>query len=331
MGQGRNSTVFLVNDPQRGGEIVVKEIPKSAFRDPADFFREAQAMFAAQAPNVVPLYVASETDDAICVAMPYFKNGSLADRIAVNPLQTNAAIRIAQDMLNGLGRIHAKGFIHFDVKPTNILIDDQGNAMVADFGQTRPTGALGLAQAPPLYMLGMPPEVFNTMHGVVQSDIYQAGLTLYRAVNGDPLFKRQCPPDVEALQSQVLAEKFPSRELFQPHVPKALRTIIRKSLHVKTNDRFGSAADMADAIARVRVRHDWRMERQLSGEITWICRRANQPSLIVSVTGKDNAFDVQFFTEGDGARRAREKKKWAVGLAAKDTAKFLKEHFESME
>src|SRR5436309_1911483 len=91
VGQGMNSEVFLASEPQLGGQIAVKEIEKAKFgNNISEYFAEAQAMFATNHPNVVPVQYGCETSDRICLAMPYFPKGSLLDRIGnfpVSPLE----------------------------------------------------------------------------------------------------------------------------------------------------------------------------------------------------------------------------------------------------
>ena len=148
IGQGRNSTVYLADEPQLGGQVVVKEIPKANFSDPAAFFDEAKAMFAAATRNVVPIQYACQTTDEVCLVMPFCPNGSLADRIAGGPIGPANAVATFLRVLSGVAEIHAKGLIHFDIKPTNILFDASDEPLVADFGQSRPVNPVGVAVVP---------------------------------------------------------------------------------------------------------------------------------------------------------------------------------------
>src|SRR6185436_11898265 len=87
VGQGMNSEVFLVTDTQTGAQLAVKEIEKAKLATtPAYYYLEAQTMFAACRGNVVEVQFACETNTHICLAMPYYKNGSLSDRIKSYPL-----------------------------------------------------------------------------------------------------------------------------------------------------------------------------------------------------------------------------------------------------
>ena len=227
VGQGRNSKVFLANDPATGGQIAVKEIAKSDFPDAAAYFKEAQSMKAAECPNVMPINICCQTATNVCIVMPFLKNGSLTDRIATSPLSLYECVRIGQGMLAGLAQIHHSAkIIHFDVKPSNILFADNDDVLVADFGQSRFIDAMGLSAIPTMYVLAMPPEAISARVGSFVSDVYQAGLTLYRMVNGNQFFEEQLAtyPDAAALQPAIVAGKFPQRDSFLPHVPKWMRT-----------------------------------------------------------------------------------------------------------
>jgi serine/threonine protein kinase len=78
-------------------------------------------MFAVAHDNVIAVQYACQTPDMISLVMPYYRNGSLADRIQDRPLQLSETLRIAQGVLAGLAHIHLRRYIHFDVKPSNVL------------------------------------------------------------------------------------------------------------------------------------------------------------------------------------------------------------------
>lgn len=312
VGQGMNSEVFLVDDPQLGGILAVKEIKKANFGNSIqNYYQEAQAMFASSHANIVPIKYACETLTHICLAMPYFQQGSLAGRIDTAPLPPKEVIRIGQGVLSGVRQIHIKNYIHFDIKPSNVLFSDTNVPMVADFGQTRSIGPNGVTTPPSMYWHGIPPEVYQFGHGVVESDIYQVGLTLYRAVNGDPFFTAQIPSNRFELEQKTTAGKFPNRDAFMPHVPKSLRSVIRKALKVKSNERFASATAFADVLGRVDIHLDWQTSNMPSGEIQWRAKQgADRPDLVVDLLKETgcSTWKVEAYTDRPGipgTRRAK--------------------------
>ena len=337
VGEGLNSTVYLVDEPQLGGQMVVKEMPKSRFGgDASIFFREAQAMFASSAPNVVPIQYASQTPaghlpELVCICMPYFKNGSLAKRIEVNPLSLKEFIRVGQGILLGLGTIHAKKLLHFDIKPTNIFFNNNDEPLVADFGQACTFGITGTAIPAAIYQPAMPPEMIGTYTGNVQSDIYQVGLTLYRAANGEPVYQQQVPQDVPTWEQRTLRGKFPDRDLFLPHVPQSIRKVIRKALRTTPSDRYGSAAEMADAISRIQIRNDW-IIASTAMEATWTSHRDQRPDLIVKQKKAGSGWNIELYTQQSGSKlRAKDIAKWKSGQSLKDSNDYLKTLFADLE
>lgn len=308
VGQGMNSEVFLAYDPQLRGNIAVKEIEKRRLGNSvAEYFREAQMMFSVAHRNVVPVQYACETPQHICLAMRYFPQGSLADRIQAGPLSLGEVIRVGVGVLSGLARIHAAGLLHLDVKPSNVLFSDAGSPMVSDFGQSRAVAPTGAVNVPVMYRFAMPPETLMTATATVQGDIYQAGILLYRAANGDPCYDEQhggLSPD--KLQQRIVSGRFPHRRIFLPHVPRRLRTVIRKALQVDPAERFRSATEFADALGRVPITLDWLATGLNGGGFSWSARRLGSRNLEVQLLPEGGGqWRVQVFTVGDGKRRAK--------------------------
>ncbi len=257
----------------------VKEIPKAKLGNtPAKFFAEAQSMFGSEHPNVVPLRYACLAGDNVSLVMPYFPKGSLLDRIAKQPLSLLEVRRVGQAILAGVERIHAAGAIHFDLKPSNVLFSDDDVPMVADFGQARKFNpSTGAVTVPALYEDAMPPETLSQGVGTVQSDIFQIGLLLYRTVNGEPFYKRQVP--TVNIDDKILRGIFPNRKEFLPHVPKRMRTVIRKALQIDPSDRYSSAAEMSIALGRVPVPLNWETTPFGTDGLEFRAKRGDRPDL----------------------------------------------------
>jgi serine/threonine protein kinase len=332
VGQGMNSEVFLAFDPQLGGEIAVKEIAKSKLgNNPSAYFAEAQVMFESAHPNVVPIHCACATADRICLAMPFFRRGSLADRIKDVPLPLQEALRVAHGVLSGLARIHRAGFLHFDLKPSNVFFSETNTPMVADFGQSRRLGPGGTVQVPEMYRFVIPPETWAHQVGLVESDVYQCGLLLYRIINGDPLFgdQRNNVGSTQELRFRVLSGKFPDRHRFLPHVPKRIRTLIRKALRVDPADRFHSALEFSDDLARLKVDLDWHMSRHADGSVFWRAHRQEATDLVVGCVRAGAAWSARVWTENSGTRRMKRNFS-GDGLSFADAQDHLKTVFSDL-
>ena len=198
-GEGRNSHVFRAFDHHLHAELVVKEVDKTAITDPARYFLEARAFYASEHPRVVPVRWAAQTADHVCIAMPLMQGGSLAKLLKGGPLRPSRLIEVAQDICEGVAQVHLAKFVHLDIKPTNILFDANGRAAVTDFGQALLLDSIGTADASRhlLYNKCKPPEVRTIGVATPASDVYQIGLTLYRALIGERKF------DVERMASPV--------------------------------------------------------------------------------------------------------------------------------
>lgn len=309
-GQGANSEVFLIKDSQLDGTLVAKEIDKDELLSSSqDYFEEAKKIFASRHPNVVPIKYACETENTITLVMPYFSKGSLADFIQENPLSLNEVIRLAQEVLNGLYHIHSKGFLHLDIKPSNIFFTDTNKPMIADFGQSRILGRNGIVEKPIMYIYTIPPEAIpdNGEAGTatISSDIYLMGATLYRAINSDPVFNAQKFPldtDRNVIEQKIKNGEIPNRDKFMPHVPQKIRKIIKKALHVNPAKRHQSAIELADALANVELPIDWHTQIFDNGEITWQANRGSyKPKLIVELKkDTNNLWNVIVYTDNKG-------------------------------
>lgn len=332
IGQGMNSTVYLADDPQLGGQVAATEIEKSSFANPTSYFDEAQALFAVVHDNVIAVQYACQTPDIISMVMPYYRNGSLADRIRDRPLQLSETQRIAQGVLAGLAHIHLRGYIHFDVKPSNVLFSNMGRPMVADFGQSRAISPTGVVTVPPLYISAQPPETLNTGVATSVADIYHVGLLMYRAINGDSFYTAQDPGDHALLMARISRGKFPDRKRFMPHVPSRIRTLIRKALRVNPDERFQTTIEMADDLSRVDLALDWSVEPLLLGGFRWRALRLGQCDLVVELRNVAGTWEVETCTEKKGEpRRAKGKKEnWRSGLTLNDAYAHLEDVFERL-
>lgn len=253
--EGRNSKVFLVHDHQLDGDLVIKEIPKTKFKTPDEYFKEARLMFAQKHENVVEVHYAGMDTDNIYIAMPFYAKGSMKHLISNNNFLTiHQVLRYATQFLTGLNHIHSRGLLHLDIKPDNIMLSNTDVALLSDFGLAKYTDVYGLAEQPFAYSLHRAPE--QIVSGLKQSrltDIYQVGVTLYRIVNGNEFFYGQSqkiatPVDFRSL---VVKGKFPLRNAYQEHVPQKLRRIINKCMIPDPTQRYDNALELLNDLSAV--------------------------------------------------------------------------------
>lgn len=304
--EGRNSKVFLAHDNQLDGEIVIKEIKKNPSITPDEYFKEARLLYAHNHNNIVKVNYACEDDDNIYVAMPFYKNGSLKKRISDgNYLTVREVVRYSIQFLSGLNHIHSKNLVHFDIKPDNILISDSSEAMLSDFGLALYTDAYGFCKAQAVYTPHVTPEQLLGLQQTIKNDIYQAGLTIYRMVNGNDFLYMQIPTrgtppvvDNDKFKENIIKGRFPNRKLYLPHIPKKLKKIIEKCIEPNPNDRYDNTLQIINDLASIKENLDIRYGRDTSGEF-WQASK-NEYIYKVCLISKNRKFDIKVCKTKDG-------------------------------
>ena len=308
VGEGMNSVVFRAFDPYLQREIAVKEIQKSKFGNDFDAYCcEARTMFAMRNSHVVEVEYVCETQDHIALALPYFPNGSLQVRIANGPLDLIRLLKVAQGILSGVMRIHSCRFLHLDLKPSNIFFDDADNPLVGDFGQSRKLSN-GMVRFPEVYKWAAAPELWDSHTATVESDIYQLGVLLYRAANGDGVYKAQkaAVSTNSQLHDLIRKGRFPNPKIFLPHLPKRVRTIIRKAMRILPSERYHSASDLSYALGKVQPQLNWMTSALPGGAYQWRASRPDHASLEVNLLTDGGAtWKTEVWTNNNGEMRKR--------------------------
>jgi eukaryotic-like serine/threonine-protein kinase len=268
--EGLNSKTHIAEDIQLNAKIVIKEIKKSSITPDTTYFTEARLLYASRHPNVMEINYASQDVDNLYLAMPYYKNGSLNTLINNKFLSVPEIIHYGLDFLSALHYIHSKGLVHFDVKPSNIIINDAGKALLTDFGLARLTNTYGFAVPPLAYPTHLTPEWFQAGAFTSQYDIYQAGLTLFRMCNGNKDFDEKLQ-NGGVSRDEVLRGLFPDRNNYLPHIPDSLRKIIKTALKVNPDQRYKTIIHMMNDLAAVKENLNWSYEVEHGSNIQkWI-------------------------------------------------------------
>ena len=256
IGRGGMGIVYCAKDKRLKREIAVKVLPPElSFR--ADirqrFLREAETAAQLNHPNIVPIYTVEERDNLVYFVMAYIKGDNLGQRLQQHgPIPPVEVRRILREVADALAYAHHRNVIHRDIKPDNIIIDEEtGRAMVTDFGIARALTdsgdsrltATGMAIGTPAYMS---PEQSAGDHAIDgRSDLYSLGVVGYQMLCGQPPFVANNTPSM--LVKHLSEKPVPVDERW-PDLPPDLSRAVMMCLEKDPNDRFPSAAAFSAAL-----------------------------------------------------------------------------------
>jgi len=232
LGQGAFGTVYLAHDSLLDRPVAIKELLLAARTDENAFQRflqEARTAGNLNHPHIVTIHALRSEGENIYLVMEYLPGGTLRSHLQTHaPLPVMEAARIAAEVCKGLAAAHAKGIVHRDVKPENILLTEDGHAKIGDFGIAHVPHAMGgytLTRTgfQPGTLLYMSPEQIRGHPVDGRSDVYQIGTLLYEMLTGRHYV------DLEALQQRAQETAGPNVMLFQARLCELLAETICNS------------------------------------------------------------------------------------------------------
>src|SRR5256714_2377329 len=252
LGRGGMGVVYLAREVRLDRPVAIKLLPPSKASDPKlreRFLREARTAAKLSHPNVIPIHAVEEIAEFVFFAMAYIEGETLTERVRNRgPLAPSEASRVLRDVAWALAYAHGQGVIHRDVKPDNILLENGGRVLVADFGiasAVAGAGALttGEVVGTPEFMspeqaLGEPVDA--------RSDLYSLGVVGYFACSGALPFEAEKATDVLAKQ---VTEPAPPLSAVAPLVPRRLAQAIDRCLAKDPTDRPDGPAALAEQLS----------------------------------------------------------------------------------
>ena len=254
VGRGGMATVYLAQDLRHGRPVALKVLhPQLAVSlGPDRFLREIQIAARLQHPHIVPLYDSGRAGDLLYYVMPYVEGVSLRQRLErERPLPVEEAVHIARGVAAALDYAHRQQVVHRDIKPENVMLHE-GEPLVTDFGIAKAVTAAaenltqtGTAVGTPPYM--SPEQAAGEAELDGRSDIYSLGAVLYEMLTGTAPF---AGPTVQAIMAKLFTDAAPPLRERHPEVPEWLEQSVLKALAKTPAERYGTAAQFAQALTQ---------------------------------------------------------------------------------
>ena len=257
LGAGGMGEVFLAEDINLGRKVAIKLVGAKSIGDERArnrLIREARAAAALDHPNICAIYEVNEEGDTTFIAMQYLAGQTLSSKINSEPLELQEAIEIAAQIAAALAEAHSHNIVHRDIKPQNVIITDQGNVKVLDFGLAkviRPADSLDTeARTQSLlteagFVMGtvpyMSPEQAKGENVDARSDLFSLGALLYECLTGTQAFHGSNA--IDTASKVIHVNPTPPSEL-TAGLPRDVDRIIGRALSKKVEARYQSATEM---------------------------------------------------------------------------------------
>jgi serine/threonine-protein kinase len=249
IGSGGFGTVYLAEDTWIDKRVALK-VPHKQTVDFSELLREPRLLASLSHPNIVSILTAEKQENVFFIVMEFVPGETLETIIArEGPLDLPRALDYTCQICNAVDHAHRQGVLHRDLRPSNVLVTDNGLLKVADFGTSRfleiaahGTTVIG---SPPY----MAPEQFRGK-AVFASDIYSVGVTMYQMLTGELPYGTPSPADLDRL---IKGELHTAPRLKNPRIPKSINDIVLKAMAPEIHARYQRASDLLDELLAARA------------------------------------------------------------------------------
>lgn len=247
IGEGGMANVYLANDTILDRKVAIKVLRGDLSNDEKfirRFKREALSVSNLSHPNIVEVYDVGEEEGNYYIVMEYIEGKTLKQLLQKRgALTLNEVIDIMLQLTDGLAHAHDAYIIHRDIKPQNIMIEDNGLVKITDFGIAMALNSTQLTQTNSVMgsVHYLPPEQANGKGSTVKSDIYSLGILMYELLTGSVPFKGDTAVEI-ALKH--MKEKIPSIRKQNPTIPQSVENIVLKATAKNPKNRYDNVRDM---------------------------------------------------------------------------------------
>src|SRR5438876_6769621 len=249
LGRGGTSVVYRAEHVRLGRTAALKlltpAVGEADFRE--RYLRESKLAASLDHPSIVPIYDAGEEDGLLYIAMAYVEGSDLKTLLVrEGKLPLRRALRILGQIASALDAAHARGLVHRDVKPANILVGRDDRAYLSDFGVVKELAGAGTTRTGSFVgtIEYCAPEQIEGKDVDARADVYALACVLYECVVGTPPFHRSS--DVAVLNAHLHASP-PKLSKAAPDLPPALEPLLAKALSKSPLDRYASCGELMAA------------------------------------------------------------------------------------
>jgi serine/threonine-protein kinase len=253
LGRGGMGVVYKAEDTKLRRTVALKFLPSELTHIPevkTRFMYEAQAAAALDHPNICTVHEFEQADESSFISMAYIEGHSLRTKIEAGPLGLEEAVRIAEQVAEGLQAAHQKGIVHRDIKSANIMVTERGQAKIMDFGLARTADKTLLTKEGTTMgtVAYMSPEQTRGEEVDQRTDIWSFGVVLYEMLTGQLPFKGE---HEQAVVYSIRKDKPRPITEFNAEIPPSIEQVMDKALEKRADRRYQKIDELLDDLKSI--------------------------------------------------------------------------------